>query len=139
MTLYTPEYPEGRRIIVIANDITCSIGSFGPDEDILYQRASQLARREVGCDVVALPFLLAALPFQIFFYEARKKFAETVLMPLPALDRFINEFGNTVLKCQTLEIEMLWTTPQVCGTCMHIQYLQYLFVFSYSWQFACEV
>ena len=49
MTLYTPEYPAGRHIVCIANDITCNIGSFGPDEDILYQRASELARREVIC------------------------------------------------------------------------------------------
>lgn len=33
LTLYTPEYPEGRDIIVISNDITFNIGSFGPRED----------------------------------------------------------------------------------------------------------
>jgi len=37
MTLRTPEFPGGRDIIVIANDITFKIGSFGPREDILYQ------------------------------------------------------------------------------------------------------
>lgn len=37
MTLKTPEFPSGRDIIVIANDITFKIGSFGPREDILYQ------------------------------------------------------------------------------------------------------
>jgi len=37
MTLKTPEFPAGRDIIVIANDITFKIGSFGPREDILYQ------------------------------------------------------------------------------------------------------
>lgn len=37
MTLRTPEYPAGREIIVIANDITFKIGSFGPREDMLYQ------------------------------------------------------------------------------------------------------
>nr|CAB3219668.1 acetyl-CoA carboxylase-like [Phallusia mammillata] len=46
MTLHTPEYPDGRKIICIANDITCNIGSFGPEEDLLYQRASELARQE---------------------------------------------------------------------------------------------
>jgi len=49
MTLHTPEYPDGRQIICICNDITCNIGSFGPEEDLLYQRASELARREVSC------------------------------------------------------------------------------------------
>jgi len=37
MTLRTPEFPGGRDVIVIANDITFKIGSFGPREDILYQ------------------------------------------------------------------------------------------------------
>lgn len=36
MTLVTPEYPEGRDIIVIANDITFLLGTFGPQEDILF-------------------------------------------------------------------------------------------------------
>ena len=36
MTLKTPEYPSGRSIIVIANDICHKIGSFGPNEDILF-------------------------------------------------------------------------------------------------------
>ncbi|EGG25342.1 acetyl-CoA carboxylase [Cavenderia fasciculata] len=46
MTLYTPEYPAGRQVIVIANDITHQIGSFGPQEDLLFQLASETARTE---------------------------------------------------------------------------------------------
>jgi len=45
MTLTTPEYPEGRDIIVISNDVTFLIGSFGIREDILFLRASELARK----------------------------------------------------------------------------------------------
>ena len=37
MTLNTPQYPDGRDVIVISNDITYQIGSFGPNEDILFQ------------------------------------------------------------------------------------------------------
>ncbi|RVE63621.1 hypothetical protein OJAV_G00138120 [Oryzias javanicus] len=44
MTLRTPEYPAGREIIVISNDITHKIGSFGPQEDMLFLRASEMAR-----------------------------------------------------------------------------------------------
>ncbi|CAF0784693.1 unnamed protein product, partial [Didymodactylos carnosus] len=44
MKLKTPEYPNGRIIIVIANDLTYKIGSFGIEEDLLFQRSSQLAR-----------------------------------------------------------------------------------------------
>ncbi|OCT94491.1 hypothetical protein XELAEV_18012163mg [Xenopus laevis] len=46
MTLKSPEYPDGRDIIVIGNDITYKIGSFGPQEDLLYLRASELSRSE---------------------------------------------------------------------------------------------
>eukprot|EP01133_Synstelium_polycarpum_P019716 gene19716-23611_t len=46
MTLCTPEYPAGRPVIVIANDITYQIGSFGPAEDLLFQLASEMARTE---------------------------------------------------------------------------------------------
>lgn len=44
LTLYTPEYPEGRQIIVIANDITHLIGSFGPLEDLVFYLASEMSR-----------------------------------------------------------------------------------------------
>ncbi|XP_053558098.1 acetyl-CoA carboxylase 2 isoform X2 [Bombina bombina] len=46
MKLKTPEYPNGRSIILICNDITYKIGSFGPQEDLLFLRASELARKE---------------------------------------------------------------------------------------------
>lgn len=46
MKIKTPEYPKGRDIIVICNDITYKIGSFGPQEDMLFLRASELARKE---------------------------------------------------------------------------------------------
>lgn len=45
ITLYTPEYPKGRDIIVIANDITFLIGSFGPREDKVFNLASIMARK----------------------------------------------------------------------------------------------
>ncbi|TFY67580.1 hypothetical protein EVJ58_g1545 [Rhodofomes roseus] len=40
----TPECPEGRRAVAIANDITFKIGSFGPQEDQFFYLASQYAR-----------------------------------------------------------------------------------------------
>ncbi|XP_056677579.1 acetyl-CoA carboxylase 2 isoform X2 [Monodelphis domestica] len=46
MVLKTREYPQGRTIIVIGNDITFRIGSFGQEEDLLFLRVSQLARAE---------------------------------------------------------------------------------------------
>jgi acetyl-CoA carboxylase/biotin carboxylase 1 len=45
VTLFTPEAPQGRRVVVISNDITVNTGSFGPEEDLLFKKASELARR----------------------------------------------------------------------------------------------
>lgn len=43
----TPEYPRGREFIVVANDITHKIGSFGPEEDYFFDKCTKLAR-ELG-------------------------------------------------------------------------------------------
>lgn len=40
MILRTPEFPNGREIIVICNDITYQAGSFGTKEDILFYKVS---------------------------------------------------------------------------------------------------
>lgn len=45
MTLRTPEVPTGRDIVVIANDMTFKIGSFGPQEDLLFKKASEYSRK----------------------------------------------------------------------------------------------
>lgn len=43
-TMMTPEHPSGRRVIVISNDITFKIGSFGPPEDNFFFAVSEMAR-----------------------------------------------------------------------------------------------
>jgi len=45
ITAKTPEYPKGRRFVIIANDITHQIGSFGPAEDKYFFKVTELARR----------------------------------------------------------------------------------------------
>ncbi|KAI0901591.1 acetyl-CoA carboxylase [Annulohypoxylon nitens] len=40
----TPEYPGGRKFVVVANDITYKIGSFGPKEDHFFNKCTELAR-----------------------------------------------------------------------------------------------
>ncbi|KAH2851846.1 Acetyl-CoA carboxylase [Aspergillus fumigatus] len=45
VTARTPEYPEGRRFIIVANDITFQIGSFGPQEDKFFYKCTELARK----------------------------------------------------------------------------------------------
>jgi acetyl-CoA carboxylase/biotin carboxylase 1 len=45
VTAKTPEYPKGRRFVIIANDITHQIGSFGPAEDRYFFKVTELARR----------------------------------------------------------------------------------------------
>jgi len=41
----TPEYPQGREVVIICNDITYEAGSFGTKEDVLFFKASQFARQ----------------------------------------------------------------------------------------------
>merc|ERR1711988_288054 len=43
-TIKTPEYPEGREIVIIANDVTYQSGSFGVKEDEFFRAASEYAR-----------------------------------------------------------------------------------------------
>jgi len=43
-TMRTPEYPNGRNVVVVANDITYKIGSFGPTEDQFFYLVTQYAR-----------------------------------------------------------------------------------------------
>jgi acetyl-CoA carboxylase / biotin carboxylase 1 len=45
LTAKTPEYPRGRRFVIIANDITYQIGSFGPIEDSFFNKCTEYARR----------------------------------------------------------------------------------------------
>mmetsp|Transcript_57673 Transcript_57673/g.67324 ORF Transcript_57673/g.67324 Transcript_57673/m.67324 type:complete len:2093 (-) Transcript_57673:220-6498(-) len=44
VTMKTPEYPEGREVVFIANDVTVQSGSFGVEEDEFYYKASKYAR-----------------------------------------------------------------------------------------------
>merc|ERR1719193_2983408 len=54
LTVKTLNYPEGRTFILVANDITNQVGTFGKAEDELYYRALQVAERE------GIPFLYMA-------------------------------------------------------------------------------
>jgi len=45
LTAKTPEYPRGRRFVIIANDITFRIGSFGPAEDKFFHKCTEFARK----------------------------------------------------------------------------------------------
>jgi acetyl-CoA carboxylase/biotin carboxylase 1 len=41
----TPEYPKGRQFVIVANDITFKIGSFGPAEDAFFNKVTEYARK----------------------------------------------------------------------------------------------
>ncbi|RHZ27040.1 hypothetical protein DYB31_000172 [Aphanomyces astaci] len=45
LTLFTPEVPTGRSVVLISNDITYNAGSFGTREDKLFDLASKYARQ----------------------------------------------------------------------------------------------
>mmetsp|Transcript_4373 Transcript_4373/g.6782 ORF Transcript_4373/g.6782 Transcript_4373/m.6782 type:complete len:2348 (+) Transcript_4373:52-7095(+) len=46
MILKTVEYPDGRQVVLIANDITHKAGSFGTREDVVFKLASEFARQQ---------------------------------------------------------------------------------------------
>ncbi|GAA0139911.1 hypothetical protein LIER_01367 [Lithospermum erythrorhizon] len=43
MKMFTPEFPSGRSILVVANDVTFRNGSFGPREDAFFQAVTDTA------------------------------------------------------------------------------------------------
>ncbi|KAK8931231.1 Acetyl-CoA carboxylase 1 [Platanthera zijinensis] len=43
MEMLTPEFPDGRKIIVVANDVTYQAGSFGPKEDAFFYAVTNLS------------------------------------------------------------------------------------------------
>ena len=45
VTAKTPEYPRGRQFVIVANDITFKIGSFGPEEDSFFDKVTEYARK----------------------------------------------------------------------------------------------
>ncbi|KAL2707195.1 Biotin carboxylase [Kluyveromyces marxianus] len=45
VTAKTPEYPHGRQFVIVANDITYKIGSFGPQEDEFFNKVTEYARK----------------------------------------------------------------------------------------------
>jgi len=78
VNMKTPEYPAGREVIFIANDVTVQSGSFGVDEDNIYQKASVYARKRglprvyIACNAGARIGLVDELKskFQIKFYDS---------------------------------------------------------------------
>ena len=77
VSMKTPEYPEGREVVFIANDVTVQSGSFGVDEDVIYQKASVYSRGRglpriyIACNAGARIGLVDELKskFQIKFYD----------------------------------------------------------------------
>lgn len=43
MEMCTPEFPSGRTILVVSNDVTFKAGSFGPREDAFFRAVTDLA------------------------------------------------------------------------------------------------
>jgi len=79
VTMKTPEYPEGREVVFIANDVTVQSGSFGVDEDEFYYKASEYARElkiprvYIACNAGARIGLVDELKplFQIKFIDEK--------------------------------------------------------------------
>lgn len=43
MHMRTPEFPAGRKVLIVSNDVTFSAGSFGPKEDVFFKSMTDLA------------------------------------------------------------------------------------------------
>ena len=82
-TLFTPEFPEGRDIIVIGNDITHQVGIFGRKEDLVFQLASKRAR-ELGIPRI---FIAANSGAKIGLAEEVKILFEIAWIDLNDLDK----------------------------------------------------
>uniref|UniRef100_A0A5K3FNB2 Biotin carboxylation domain-containing protein n=1 Tax=Mesocestoides corti TaxID=53468 RepID=A0A5K3FNB2_MESCO len=93
VVMSTPEYPEGRPIVLIANDVTHNAGSFGPCEDLLFCRASKLAR----CLGIPLIFIAANT-------GARIRLAEEV--------KSVYKIAWVDKKCPDKGFNYLYLTPQ---------------------------
>mmetsp|Transcript_33963 Transcript_33963/g.74702 ORF Transcript_33963/g.74702 Transcript_33963/m.74702 type:complete len:2077 (-) Transcript_33963:133-6363(-) len=78
VSMKTPEYPEGRDVVFIANDVTVKSGSFGVEEDEIYYKASKYARENnlprvyIACNAGARIGLYDSLKekINIKFYDA---------------------------------------------------------------------
>ncbi|WFD29030.1 acetyl-coenzyme-A carboxylase [Malassezia sp. CBS 17886] len=46
LEILTPEFPDGRPLVLVANDVTLQAGSFGPREDALFAAVSRYAREQ---------------------------------------------------------------------------------------------
>lgn len=65
-SMKTPQYPAGRDVVVIANDVTVQSGSFGVQEDEFFFKASEFARLKVDhppCRLAVLPHEHVLHPF----------------------------------------------------------------------------
>jgi len=77
VNMKTPEYPTGREVVFIANDVTVQSGSFGVTEDDLYFEASKFARERglprvyIACNAGARIGLVDELKpkFQVKFID----------------------------------------------------------------------
>jgi len=77
VNMKTPEYPNGREVVFVANDVTVQSGSFGVPEDDVYYKASVYARERglprvyIACNAGARIGLVDELKpkFQIKFYD----------------------------------------------------------------------
>ncbi|ODN03712.1 Acetyl-CoA carboxylase 2 [Orchesella cincta] len=76
MKLFTPEFPDGRDIIVIANDITHLIGSFSVREDLLFLKASELSKSLKNPRL----YLTVNSGAQMWFKEDLKVSSHTIFM-----------------------------------------------------------
>ena len=65
----TPQYPEGRDVVIIANDVTVQSGSFGVQEDEVRATPHDIYTHTLYTPFICAqtPFICTQDPFRAFF------------------------------------------------------------------------
>jgi len=110
-TLQSPEYPKGRDIVLIANDITHQAGSFGVAEDEFFQKASAYARENglprifISCNSGARVGLVEELKPHIQVAWTNAKDPTKGFEYLYITEETYKEFGEKVVQAHAVEVD----------------------------------
>nr|ASA45565.1 acetyl CoA carboxylase 1a [Amphidinium carterae] len=110
-TLQSPEYPKGRDIVLIANDITHQAGSFGVAEDEFFQKASAYARENglprifISCNSGARVGLVEELKPHIKVAWTDEKDPTKGFEYLYITEETYKEFGDKVVEAHAVDAD----------------------------------
>lgn len=123
-TMKTPEYPDGREMVLIGNDCTFQSGSFGVDEDDFFDAASKYARSQglprvyIACNAGARVGLIEDLKpkFEVAWKDPENQAAGFDYLYLP--EAVYNELPEGTVKAEPVEVggETRYKLTDIIGT-----------------------